>query len=133
MLLLSFFLYSNFNNRQSLANPPPEVTDKSIAVDPNYVLAIVGKGQTFNVEGKLDSAFIYADRAIALDPEFNRSFGLKGYCYLLTGKNDLALDHFLKAISLPPKDDFWLWYHVAIGQVYTHQNVIKAIPYLSIK
>jgi len=49
----------------------------------------------------------------------------------MTGKNDLALDHFFKAISLPPKDDFWLWYHVAIGQVYRKVgNDAKALPYL---
>ena len=108
-----------------------DLFDQALKVDPNYVLAIVGKGQTFNAEGKHDSAFIYADRALALDPEFNRSFGLKGYCYFLTGKNDLALDHFFKAISLPPKDDFWLWYHVAIGQVYRRVgNDAKALPYL---
>jgi len=108
-----------------------DLFDQALKIDPNYVLAIVGKGQTFNKEGKHDSAFVYADRAIAVDPEFNRSIGLKGYCYLSAGEIDLALDHFFKAISLPPKDDFWLWYHVAIGQVYYRQNdQIKAIPYL---
>ena len=72
-------------------------SNQALKIDPNYVLAIVGKGQTFNNELKHDSAFIYADRAIAIDPGFNRSFGLKGYCYLMTGKGDLALEPFFKS------------------------------------
>lgn len=106
--------------------------DKALQIDPDYVLAIVGKGRTFNNEFKPDSALIYADRAIALAPEFNGGYGVKGYCYELTGKSDLALEHFFKAISLPPKDDWWYWYHVAIGQHYRNVegDVIKALPYL---
>jgi len=109
-----------------------DLFDKALEIDPNYLLAIVGKGDTFNAEGNYDSALVYAERAIGIDPEFNRSYGLKGHYYSFTGKSDLAIENFIKAISLPPKDDFWLWYHVALGREYIFQNndVIKALPYL---
>jgi len=102
---------------------------EALQIDPNYVLAIVGKGQTFGAEGNSDSAFIYAERAIDTDPEFNRGYGLKGH---LAGNPDLAIEYFLKAISLPPKDDFWLYYHAALGREYIwgKNDPIKGLPYL---
>jgi tetratricopeptide (TPR) repeat protein len=105
---------------------------QALQIDPDYLLAVVGKGQAFNLQGKLDSGLVYADRAIDLDPEFNRSYGMKGYSCLGKGDADLALKYFFKAISLPPQDDWWLAYHVAIGQVYSRRKngVIKALPYL---
>jgi len=105
--------------------------DQALKLDPNYVLAIAGRGVMFLRSESVDSAFIYADRVIALAPELNRGYGLKGDYYFYTGKLDLALDQFFKAISLPPKDDFWFWFHRAIGMIYTGQNdPVKAIPYL---
>jgi len=108
-----------------------DLFDKALEIDPNYLLAVIGKGQAFNAEFKTDSALIYANRAIALDPEFNRAYGLKGYCYSITGKTDLAMEYFLKAINLPPKDDWWYHYHTAIGQEFltVENDVIKALPY----
>jgi len=105
--------------------------DQALKLDPNYVLAIAGRGEMFLRSESVDSAFIYADRAIALAPELNRGYGLKGDYYFMTGKLDLALDQFFKAISLPPKNGRWFWYHSAISMIYSRKNdVIKAIPYL---
>jgi tetratricopeptide (TPR) repeat protein len=125
------FLY-NWSRDVKHLQTAHDLFDKALKIDPEYLLAIVGKGQTFNNEFKMDSAFVYADRAIALDPEFKRSYGLKGYAYLQTGKNDLARELFFKAISLPPKDDFWYHYHTAIGSQYIRRqnDVIRALPYL---
>ena len=81
--------------------------DEALKIDPNYLQAIVGKGETFIAESNPDSAFTYADRAIDLDPNFNKGYGLKGECYMRQGKSDLAIEYFLKAIDLPPKDEFW--------------------------
>ena len=110
-----------------------DLFDKALRVDPNYLMAIVGKGQTFLSEQKRDSAFIYAERAIVLDQEFNRGYGLKGECYsniLISpllfanmfdlGQINLAIEYFLKAINLPPKDDFRLSYHVFIRLSVQH-------------
>ena len=105
--------------------------DQALKIDPNYVLAIAGRGKLYiGFKGNVDSAFMYADRLIALAPELNRGYGLKGESYSATGKLDLALEFFLKAISLPPKDATWFWYHSGIGTLYSWQNdPIKAIPY----
>ncbi len=105
--------------------------DQALKLDPNYVMAIAGRGQTYiGYMGNVDSAFMYADRLIALAPELNRGYGLKGECYSSTGKADLALEYFFKAISLPPKDGQWFQYHSFIGIMYRRQNdLIKAIPY----
>jgi TolB-like protein/class 3 adenylate cyclase/tetratricopeptide (TPR) repeat protein len=106
--------------------------DEALKIDPNYLQAIVGKGETFIAEFKADSAFTYADRAIDLDPNFNKGYGLKGEGYMRLGKSDLAIEFFLKAIDLPPKDEFWFWYHEALGLVYIHQknDVLKGLPYI---
>jgi len=105
--------------------------DQALKLDPNFVLAIAGRGQMYiGRMGNVDSAFMDADRLIAVAPELNRGYGLKGECYSSRGKLDLALDSYLKAISLPPKDAYWFLYHERIGNVYTWQNdLIKAIPY----
>jgi len=125
------WLYLQTNKNKHLIRAY-DLYEKALKIDPNYVLAVIGKGQTYNAEFKADSALKYANKAIALDPEFNRSYGLKGYCYSIMGKRDLALEYFLKAIDLPPKDDFWFTYHSAIGQLYlrAENNVIRALPYL---
>ena len=106
--------------------------DRALAIDPEFLLAITGKGLAFVAYYEYDSAMFYADKAIALDPEFNRGYGLKGECYNFMGKSNLAIEYFLKAISLPPKDGSWLWYNVALGRSYSVQknNIIKALPYL---
>jgi tetratricopeptide (TPR) repeat protein len=109
-----------------------QLFDAALNIDPNYLQAIVGKGETFNLENKPDSALYYAGRAIDLDPKFNKGYGLKGEIYMKLGKSDLAIEFFLKAIDLPPKDDFWVWYHEALGMVYIYQknNVLKGLPHL---
>ncbi len=109
-----------------------QLFDAALNIDPDYLMAIVGKGETLVKENKPDSALFYADRAIDLDPKFNKGYGLKGESYMRLGNSDLAIEFFLKAISLPPKDEFWLWYHLALGQVYIFRknDVIKGLPYL---
>jgi TolB-like protein/class 3 adenylate cyclase/Tfp pilus assembly protein PilF len=108
-----------------------DLFDKALQIDPDYLLAVVGKGQAFNLEDKVDSGSIYFDRAIALDPEFNRSYGEKGWGYWAKGEYDLALEYFFKAVSLPPQDEWWYSYHWAIGRQYLRDgDVIKALPYL---
>ena len=106
--------------------------DEALKIDPNYLQAIVGKGETYFGQSNIDSAFVYADRAINLDPNFNKGYGLKGECYMRLGNSDLATEFLLKAINLPPKDNFWYWYHTALGQVYFRQknDLLKALPYL---
>ncbi len=106
--------------------------DEALTIDPNYLQAIVGKGETFINGSNPDSAFTYANRAIDLDPNYNRGYGLKGECYMRLGKSDLAIEFFLKAIELPPKDDFWFWYHEALGSVYIQQknDIPKGLPYI---
>jgi len=51
---------------------------QALQIDPKYLQAIVGKGDTFMAVRNYDSALIYAERAIVLDPEFNMAYGLMG-------------------------------------------------------
>ncbi len=108
-----------------------DLLDNAIQIDPEYLMAIAAKGETFMAEQNYDSALVYAERVLVVDPEFNRGYGLKGECYFFMGNFDLAIENYLKAIDLPPKDNEWLWYHAALGRAYVSQNqAIMAFPYL---
>jgi tetratricopeptide (TPR) repeat protein len=108
-----------------------DLYNQALQLDPDYLLAITGKADLFNVEQIHDSALIYAERAIQIDPNFNRGYASKAFYYQFTGQADLFEEYMLKAISLPPYDDFWLSYHSNLGGFYTRQNdVLKALPYL---
>ncbi len=128
--------YERMNYRWTLENKhlktAHDLYDRALQIDPEYLMAIIGKGGIFFAQQNYDSAIAYAERASVLDPEFNRAYGLKGECYFIMGENDLAIENYLKAISLPPKDGFWLWYHVALGRAYNNQKngIIKGLPYL---
>ncbi|MFC2124723.1 adenylate/guanylate cyclase domain-containing protein [Bacteroidota bacterium] len=108
------------------------LSDKALQIDPKYPRAILSKGNTFLAEENYDSALFFAEKVIILDSENSSAYGLMGECYWFMGQDDLAIENYLKAINLPAKDDMWLWYHVALGRVYSWRknDIIKALPYL---
>ncbi len=110
-----------------------DLFDQALKVDPDYLMAIVGKADLFNIERKHDSALVYAEKAIVLNPKYNRGYASKGYYYGFNGRLDLAKEYLLKAISLPPYDDFWLSFHSGLGFIYCwgeRNGVIRGLPYL---
>jgi TolB-like protein/AraC-like DNA-binding protein len=112
-----------------------KLLDIVLKIDPEYVEAIALKGGIYLGEGKYDSGLYYADRAIQYDPKHSQTYGLKAEIYTHMGESDLALEYFQKAININPREDGPdLWWHVAIGAIYTKKgNYKKALPYLKYK
>jgi TolB-like protein/Tfp pilus assembly protein PilF len=128
------------NRNEERAKAAHDLYNQALKLDPNYMLAITGKADLFNVERAFapeknysDSGLIYAEKAIALDPNFNRGYASKGYYYMINGQFELAEEYLLKAVSLPPYDDFSLSFHSGLGRMYSNRQrngIIKALPHL---
>jgi TolB-like protein/class 3 adenylate cyclase/Tfp pilus assembly protein PilF len=94
--------------------------EKALVIDPDYALAIYGKGHVLKIKAdrtsrNYDSAMIYADRAILLDPMNMEGYGLKASIYQAEGQSDLAIEYYLKAVELNPD---WNWTNFLLGTIY---------------
>jgi TolB-like protein/class 3 adenylate cyclase/Tfp pilus assembly protein PilF len=122
--------YSKFNfDKKHLVNAK-NFFDKALEIDPMYSRAVSAKGHAYFMEGKRDSAMMYAERAITLDPDNEAGYHLKGSCHFVLGNSDLAIEYFLKAAELAPNNN---WPNIMLGLTYSNQknDVIKGLPYFS--
>jgi TolB-like protein/tetratricopeptide (TPR) repeat protein len=106
--------------------------DKTLRIDPTYLMAIIGKGATFMAGQNYDSALVYAKRALVIEPDAPNPYGLLGECYFFMGQSNLAIENYSRAIDLSPNNE-GLWHQVALGRVYSirKNDVPKALPYFS--
>jgi TolB-like protein/Tfp pilus assembly protein PilF len=103
--------------------------DQALESDPEYVRAVIGKGQVYLSHGNFDSAYYYAEKSLLIDDEFPESHMLMGSCNRSTGKYDLAISDYLKAIDLSPNN--W-WPNLILGNMYINNksDIVKGLPYI---
>ena len=103
--------------------------NKALENDPDFVRAIIGKGQFYLDQGNYDSAFYFAEKALRIDPEAALGHGFMGSCNRTIGQYDEAILNFSKAISISPSD--W-WINLTLGNIYIQNksDIIKGLPYI---
>ncbi|MDD1757356.1 MAG: tetratricopeptide repeat protein [Methanotrichaceae archaeon] len=119
--------------------------DKALELDPNFVMAWIGKGIALGGQGKHDQAILAFDKAlfydqkkyneaieafdkaIELDPYFAMTWNNKGTALFFLGKYDEAIKAYDKALELDP--DFvmaWVGKGTALGGQGKHDQAILA-------
>ena len=108
-----------------------EFFDKALAIQPEYLDAILRKGANYVAEGKYDKATEWAEKAIAINPEFHEGYQLLGECANFEGKTDLAIKYYEQAIEKAKDKGKAEWSHVQLGFMYFQkQEIVKGIRFL---
>lgn len=107
--------------------PPMELLDEALALDPNYVDALIFKIRMYNMfafqttsirrmQEYVSRARPLVERALELAPEYSSVWAAKGSIAHRSGNTDEAVAALRKAISLNPNDaDAHLGLAVAVG------------------
>lgn len=75
-----------------------------MAIDPNNVLAIIGKGYALDNIRNHTKAVMYYDKALAIDPRYIVDLTHKGNFLIGIGNYKLATMYFDKALAINPKN-----------------------------
>src|SRR6266568_2999237 len=78
--------------------------DKALAIDPRYVLAIIGKGYALDGLGNHTKAITYYAKALAIDPRYIADLTNKGNFLNSLGNYRLSITYFDKALAINPKN-----------------------------
>ena len=106
--------------------------DQTLAIDPEYALAVACKGEVFmHRDRNFDSAIYYCMKAIQLDQEEGFSYWILGECYKKMELFDLSIENYLKAYEVYP---YVPGPNMNLGYLYItkKQDVINGLPYLKL-
>ena len=119
-----------FKNDSTLLRLALNLFNQALEIDPQYTLALCGKGMTYNEEGKFDSALVYYKKVLALDPESGDAFAGMGAVFMYSNQVDSSLIYYQKALTYGTNESE-PWVYLGIGQVFfLHRSeVIKSLPY----
>jgi tetratricopeptide (TPR) repeat protein len=102
--------------------------EKAIALDPSRPEYFVGKGRTLARFRRYDEAFAAYGEALKLAPDDPAALRERGHNYINVRKLDLALADLTKAESMK-KDDFGIYYHLALARYLTGDYARAAQAY----
>lgn len=74
-----------------------------IEMEPNFTLAYISRGSTFNRMEEEDEAMSDFNKALELKPDYPRAYHLRGLLHEKKHNNEKALEDFSKAIDLDPE------------------------------
>src|SRR5262249_53887550 len=93
--------------------------ERSIHLNPNYVIAHVGYATYLSLIGSADRALLAIDRALSIDPLSLPAHSTKGSILYTSRKYDEAIDQFKKTLGL---DGDFAVAHFCLGIVYDTQE-----------
>lgn len=76
--------------------------DKTILIEPDYVIAYVGRGEAYRDMGNLDQAVADFSRAIEIEPTNARAYYNRGAIYYKTGLREKAVSDFERYLEFEP-------------------------------
>ena len=77
--------------------------DNALAIDPNYIYALLNKGNTLSDLGREQDAISYFDKALTVDPNNPDVLNSKGISLAHLGNYKLAISYYDKTLSTDPK------------------------------
>jgi TolB-like protein/tetratricopeptide (TPR) repeat protein len=103
--------------------------NEALKIDPNYIEAKAGKGNTYELSGKYDSAMIYFEEVLKIDPENRRAIEGSGSIYMKTNQPDSAIKYYKKQVEINPKD-LYAYYNLGKELIFGQNEVIKGLSFL---
>ncbi len=88
-----------------------ELESKALAIDPDYAVAHVVKGNILQSEGRTEEAVAEHERALAIDPSLADAVANLGVDYLYLGQPDKSIEYFDKAIRMSLHDPALLYWY----------------------
>ena len=88
-----------------------ELISKALALDPDYSVAHLMKGNILQAEGRTEEAVAEHERALAIDPSLADAVANLGVDYLYLGQPDKSVEYFDKAIRMSLYDPALLYWY----------------------
>ena len=88
-----------------------ELISKALAIDPDYAVALLTKGNILQIEGRTEEAVAEHERALAIDPSLADAVANLGVDYLYLGQPDKSIEYFDKAIRMSLYDPALLYWY----------------------
>ena len=88
-----------------------ELISKALALDPDYAVAHLMKGNILQSEGRTEEAVAEHERALAIDPSLADAVANLGVDYLYLGQPDKSIEYFDKAIRMSLYDPALLYWY----------------------
>ena len=88
-----------------------ELESKALAIDPDYAVAHLVKGNILQSEGRTEEAVAEHERALAIDPSLADAVANLGVDYLYLGQPDKSIEYFDKAIRMSLYDPALLYWY----------------------
>ncbi len=103
--------------------------NEALKIDPDYLEARAGKGLTYELLGKYDSAMIYYEGVLRIDGGNRGALEGLGSIYLKTNKSDSAVKYYNKQLDTNPKD-LWADYNLGMVLALSKNEVLQGLPFL---
>jgi TolB-like protein/AraC-like DNA-binding protein/tetratricopeptide (TPR) repeat protein len=105
--------------------------ENALRIDPEYVIAILGKAIALVKLSEYDSSMVYYQKVLMIDRDNSSALGGIGGIYMYQNAPDSALAYFDKAIESNPNGEQAFWNYLGAGQVefMYRNNIIKALSY----
>jgi tetratricopeptide (TPR) repeat protein len=87
-----------------------ELETKALAIDPDYAVAHMVKGNILQAEGHAEEAVAEHERALAIDPSQADAVANLGVDYLFLGQSEKSIEYFDKAIRMGQYDPALLYW-----------------------
>ena len=88
-----------------------ELMSRALAIDPDYAVAHLVKGNILQSEGRTEEAVAEHERALAIDPSEADAVANLGVDYLNLGQPDKSIEYFDKAIRMSLYDPALLYWY----------------------
>jgi adenylate cyclase len=88
-----------------------ELESRALAIDPDYAVAHLVKGNILQSEGRTEEAVAEHGRALAIDPSEADAVANLGVDYLYLGQPDKSIEYFDKAIRMSLYDPALLYWY----------------------
>ena len=88
-----------------------ELMSRALAIDPDYAVAHLVKGNILQSEGRTEEAVAEHERALAIDPSEADAVANLGVDYLYLGQPDKSIEYFDKAIRMSLYDPALLYWY----------------------